>query len=262
MKIAIFAKLDKSVVPLCLDIYNHLEKCGVDIIIDGKSAELMQKAVSEGSPDAVVVVGGDGAVLNAEFVYPGVPLICIGAGRVSFFANISAENALTAIDRFLDHNYIIDKRMKLRIKNKDLPDALNEYAITTKKPVTIIEYTLYANHHEIRDFRADGVVLSTSTGSTAYALSSGGPFVDKDAQVFNIVPISPFRLTSRPLIMSCDKTIGVKMGSKPAVLVVDGQKVVDIESDEMLIFEKSDVYTQFVRLDDMNYFERIRRLIE
>lgn len=262
MKFAFVVKFTEESKQIAQELIEFLKKEKAEISAEPKTANFLGLKISGETPDYVIVIGGDGTVLLAETYYPGIPLICIGAGRISFLANIESFRGIEAVKKVINRQATIEERTKLRIKGKNLPDVLNEYVVATKIPVKIIEYTVYADNHKIKTLRADGLIISTATGSTAYALSSGGPIIDKDSDVISLVPLSPFRLTSRPVIVSGEKKIKIDLIDKEAIIVADGHSRAFFHPGERIIIETSPIKAKFVCISNINYFDRVRLFIQ
>ena len=132
--------------------------------------------------------------------------------------------------------------------------------VITKNPAKILEFDVYVNDTFVENVRADGIIISTPTGSTAYSLSAGGPIVEPNVDCFIISPICPFKLSSRPLVVSGSNKIKLKLKlEKPALLVIDGSVEYEINKDDELIFEKSDSYAYFVK--GQSFYDKLNRCL-
>ena len=214
----------------------------------------------------IIAIGGDGTILRASSLVNGevVPIIAVNMGKVGFLSEFSKDEIFKVIDKVISGDYDIEKRSKLKCEiikdNKviETPSALNEMVVITKNPAKILEFEVYINDKLIENVRADGIIISTPTGSTAYSLSAGGPIVSPNVDCFIITPICPYKLSSRPLVVPSSDKIKLKLKlDKPALLVIDGSVEYEINRDDELIFKKSDSYAYFVK--GQSFYDKLNR---
>ncbi|AIJ05833.1 ATP-NAD/AcoX kinase [Methanocaldococcus bathoardescens] len=214
----------------------------------------------------IIAIGGDGTILRASRLVNGetIPIIAVNMGKLGFLAEFYKDEVFRIIDKVIYGEYEIEKRSKLSCKIiKDdkvikTPSALNEMVVITKNPAKILEFDVYVNDTLVENVRADGIIISTPTGSTAYSLSAGGPIVEPNVDCFIISPICPFKLSSRPLVVSGSNKIKLKLKlEKPALLVIDGSVEYEVGKDDELIFEKSDSYAYFVK--GQSFYDKLNR---
>lgn len=250
---AVVSKQDKSCDSLAKSLSRRLKAGG-----DPRTAKRLGLRV-EKSPDAVFVIGGDGTVLHSEHAYPGVPKVPIGFGRVSFISDVKSttDNLDLIVRRVLEKKYFLEERSKLSCSL--LPDALNEVALLKTHPNRMIELSLSIDGKGAGTIRGDGIVISTPTGSTAYALSCGGPILPPDTCATAIVPIAPFKLASRPMVVSDDSKITI-VPITDAIVSVDGQKDVRVKAGKKVDISRSPTPARFVRFDAKNFFEKLKLL--
>ena len=141
-----------------------------------------------------------------------------------------------------------------------VPPATNEVALITASPAKMIEFEIFVDGSLMEDFRADGVIIATSTGSTAYAMSAGGPIVDPRVDAIVMVPMAPFKLSSRPWVIPGDSTLEVKLKLplKEALVVIDGQSTTTISISDSLIISKADTPARFVKVAKDGFFEKVK----
>ena len=214
-------------------------------------------------PDYVVVGGGDGTILLTVHRMPiQVPLIGINFGGVGFLADLHPDTTFAFLKSFFEQkNPKIDQRMRIRCAVNGIyaGTALNEVLIMTDRPLKMLKLTVYIDGVKAEELRADGLVISTPTGSTAYAMSAGGPIVDPRLEAFIMVPIAPFILTNRPHLIETGRNVSIRLdGEKPALLVIDGQKVITLKHDSMISIEKSPDPALFIDAGE-NFFEKVTR---
>ena len=206
-------------------------------------------SLSNPGADIVVVTGGDGTILRTvQQMERQVPLIGINWGEVGFLADLEITNALPFLSTLPD-SFGVEERMRVAF-SKDgnhLGDALNEALIITTRPAKMQRFSVIVDGVPAEQFRADGLLVSSPTGSTAYAMSAGGPIVDPRIQGILLVPLAPYMLSSRPHVLSSDRRIGIRLESpKPAHLVIDGQRTVVLGEDDLIQVKKSDSPALFV----------------
>ena len=210
--------------------------------------------------DLIISSGGDGTLLRT-LQRTEVPVLGINAGSLGFLTEVPPENIKEAMEQVLEGNYQIDERSKLKtiLNGEDLPDSTNEAVISTSTPSKIQEFEYYIDMEWAQRLRADGIIISTPTGSTSYALSAGGCVLDPRLKALEIIPISPFRINSRPIIIPDSSVITLKIAHKTrgANLVLDGYFRTSIKNTDEVLFTRSKKVAKFIRFD-MNFYERFR----
>ncbi|WP_423792761.1 bifunctional NADP phosphatase/NAD kinase [Methanocaldococcus indicus] len=254
----------KEAINLAKDLINYLKSKNIPCYVKENIKNLInEEKINIKKISHIVAIGGDGTILRAARIANGepIPIISINMGKLGFLAEFDKENAKEAINKVIKGDYEIERRIKLDtiINSKKLPSALNEVVIITKNPAKILHFEIYVNDTLVDDLRADGLIISTPTGSTAYSLSAGGPIVEPTNNNFIITPICPFKLNFRPLVLSCRNIIKVRLKSnKPALIAVDGIVEEEIKKDDIVMFKKSDEYTYFVK--GKNFYEKLKNI--
>lgn len=225
--------------------------------VDGTPLEAMDDL------DALIAVGGDGTILYT-LQRADAPLLGVRIGRLGFLAEVKPEDLVSALDRLLDGDYVVEERSRIRptLDGEALPDATNEGVLKTKKISKMIALEIFADDERIEQVRADGLIVATPTGSTSYALSAGGPIVDPDMDAMVLVPIAPFKLGSRPVVVPGDKTVRVQLldEGKEAMLTVDGQYDAEVRYEDDLTFTISDDPARFIRFEQ-SFYRRVREFL-
>ena len=219
--------------------------------------------------DLAIVVGGDGTILNAvrSLSHAHVPIVGINVGRLGFLADISPENLEQSLDEILKGSYSEEQRFLLEMQvvrdNKVIfeGDAFNDVVIHIRDVARMIEFETRINDEFVNHQRADGIVISTPTGSTAYALSAGGPILHATLDAITLVPISPHTLSSRPLVIDADSLIDVMVCNTKegiAQATCDGHLSMDVHvGDHIKVKRKADKIT-LLHPKKHNYFEILR----
>jgi NAD+ kinase len=269
MRIGIVARFDvQEAVELAGKIADFLLKKEVEILVDPPiAAELeryqdLTRDIQKMDVDIIIAIGGDGTILRTQSFlrHIEIPLFGINMGTVGFLTEIEPEDAISGIEEVLAGNYFVEKRMRLSVwHNRELPPALNEVVMMTRKPAKMLHIEIKVDEEVMEELRADGLIIATPSGSTAYSMSAGGPIVDPRVNAFIIVPISPFKLGARPTVVSNDSVIKVKLlkEGKKAIAVIDGQFEDEINYLDEVIFRKSESCAYFVRLNK-DFYKRVR----
>lgn len=219
--------------------------------------------------DLAIVVGGDGTILNAvrSLSHTKVPLLGVNVGRLGFLADISPEEMETSLDEILAGCYREEQRFLLEMQvirdNKTIfkGDAFNDVVVHIRDVARMIEFETRIDDEFVNHQRADGIVISTPTGSTAYALSAGGPLLHATLDAITLVPISPHTLSNRPLVVHADSQIDIlvcntKQGIAQATC--DGHSSTDVHvGDHIKVKRKTDTIT-LLHPKQHSYFEILR----
>jgi len=226
--------------------------------IMGTSVEEMERQ----RVDFIVSVGGDGTILRTiHRMNDPVPILGINMGTLGFLVDVEPKEAEKTLDQLiLQFDVDLRSRLKVLLNGKSLPPATNEVALITASPAKMIEFEIIVDGSLMEDFRADGVIIATSTGSTAYAMSAGGPIVDPRVDAIVMVPMAPFKLSSRPWVIPGDSTIEVKLKlpMKDALVVIDGQSTTTISMSDSLVISKADTPARFVKVGKDGFFEKVK----
>ena len=214
--------------------------------------------------DIVVVFGGDGTLLNAarKYLNYDIPILGINMGNVGFLTDISTDNFEKTIKGVLDGNYKIEERNLVSAKfgNNHLY-GLNEVVIHSGAYAQLMRYRLNVNDKVVYEQRSDGLIIATPTGSTAYALSAGGPIIHPSLDVWTILPMLPQSLSSRPFVISTDEKVEMDLFDGPnenAKICVDGQDDIDIPYGEKILISKMEKTLKLVHPNDNDFFEACR----
>ncbi len=215
----------------------------------------------------IFALGGDGTFLNAvtwikDF---NTPIVGIKFGDLGFLAEITEENLFEAAEEILKNNFKIEKRNRLLItalKNDEGPikkTVLNDVVVNGKLPIKLTDFHTWINDRFLTTYRADGLIIATPTGSTAYSLAAGGPIINPLVPCFIINPICPFTLTNRALITPDSVKIKIKPDSKSDgfTLIFDGQSNLEINKEESVLIEKYPYPVNIIYRN--NYYDSLKK---
>ncbi len=220
----------------------------------------------------IVVLGGDGTYLRAVRILSGrqIPIVGINMGSLGFLTGNRIEDAFRVIEETLQNKMDLRPRSMIhalvRRKGKIRAEfhALNDVVIERGSASHLISTAIYSEKHLVSEVKADGFIIASPTGSTAYNLAAGGPILHPEAKVFVVTAVSPHSLTSRPLILPDDLPMSFKMDSRThtAQVIVDGQKETEINPDDELIIQRSPYDHWVVRSPSHNYFQLLREKLK
>ena len=215
--------------------------------------------------DFVLSVGGDGTILEVARLLSGtkVPVLGLNSGRLGFLSQLSFIEFEKVIEDIVNHNFEIEHRSKIHVgileQEANFPNALNEVALLGHPHNTMIAVHAFVNDIFLATYWADGLMLSTPTGSTAYSMSCGGPIVSPDTGSFIITPIAPHNLNVRPLIIPQSSRVTFIPESREGqfMMAIDGQSHF-LDHEVKITLTKSDVDLRLVRLQNEHFFKSIR----
>lgn len=217
--------------------------------------------------DVVLVLGGDGTILSvaAEVSTRSIPIIGINLGRLGFLSSIEPNELEEGLNKLFAGDYTIEERMMLEAKlaRGEEAIALNDIVITRANAyLKIVDLDVYIDDAYVDDFKADGIIISTPTGSTAYSLSAGGPIVDPSVESMIITPICPHKMYCRTIIAPPDKTITVKCkvaSGDDAVVAADSAILGKLSPDDSVTVKAAPVKLQLIRLSGDQFFGALRK---
>jgi NAD+ kinase len=241
------------------------ESKGVQVSVEDRLARRM--GVERGVPqskldvDMLVIVGGDGTILHALHM-TNAPVLTINTGVVGFLAELGVDEIERGIAAVLAGEYTLDERMRLKstVNGRRQLDATNEVVVHTAAVSKMMTLELAVDGAYVDTIRADGLIVATPTGSTSYALSTGGPIVDPRVSCIVLSPIAPFNLHSRPIVVPASSTTQISTVEQhyPGLVVIDGQHEVHFRQRTTVEITVSDSPAHFVRMGE-GFYEKLRR---
>ncbi len=214
--------------------------------------------------DAVIILGGDGTMLQAAEPCGrnGIPVMGINLGKVGFMTEVETADMESACRRILDDDFEVEQRMMMEIEIcrngtvKGHHIALND-AVISKTDARMISMELYAAGEKVSEYMADGLIIATPTGSTGYSLSAGGPVADPEMELFIASPICAHTLSARPMLVSENKTIELKLtetGGETAYVTVDGEEKYTIGREDTVFIRKSPYCMKIIKLGRQSFY--------
>ncbi len=221
--------------------------------------------------DVVIVLGGDGTILNIarQSSQYNVPLFGINLGHLGFLAEAEISDMYASLSKIITGDFLIEKRMMLEAflenSNEENPKllALNDFSITKGMVPRMVSFSLYINDSFFELYSADGIVVSSSTGSTAYSLSAGGPIVSPELNVLIITPICPHTIHNRSIVVSDKDEVRIEICKEnyEVLLSVDGQDSYKVNPGDIVKVRGSSRITNLVKLKQRSFFDVLRRKI-
>ena len=252
------------------DMINFLSNKDIKLLIDESSdyENSHTKSVNHNDfveiVDLIIVFGGDGTLLNSARKYLDyeIPILGINMGKVGFLTDIKVNNFEKSLSDILDGNYLIEERNLVSAKfNETHLFGLNEVVIHSGSYAQLMRYQLSVNDRIVYEQRSDGLIVATPTGSTAYALSAGGPIIHPSLDVWTILPMLPQSLSSRPFIISSEEKVIINLFDGPneqAKICVDGQNDIDLPFNVEISISKMKKTLKLVHPKDNDFFEACR----
>jgi NAD+ kinase len=267
-KVLIIANLHKpESASLMKAIVDFMEKEGVEAVPFGFLGK--PGKISVNGVDFAFSLGGDGTVLYASRLLEsrGIPILAVNLGRFGFLTEISGDEWSDAFNGYRCGDLGLSRRIMLKVmverdgKKIESVSGLNDAVISANGISKIVELGLTLNRTDLGRYRADGIIIATPTGSTAYSVAAGGPILDPEMEAIIINPICPFTLSNRPIVVSGNDVVRIDVRDNQranVILSIDGQEVFPLQAGDTVILEKSHSKTLLVRSDRRNFYEVLR----
>lgn len=220
----------------------------------------------------IIVLGGDGTLLQAarDVVDKDIPLFGINMGTLGYLAEIDQHSIYPALDRLMSDRYTIERRMMLagtvwkdgRIAASDI--ALNDIVISREGPPRVVRFNNYVNDTFLNSYKADGIIISTPTGSTGYSLSAGGPIISPQASMILMTPLAPHTLNTRSIVFSPEEQITVEIGEgrdgrkEKGMASFDGDANVSMKTGDKIVISRSGKDTRIIKINNISFLETLR----
>ncbi len=282
MKVAIYGQsVQGNAHAYVAELLEELEKVGAVIAIEEEFYQLLSEARSlkdyqvftavsglDSSFDMFVSFGGDGTILRAVTYIKdlGIPLVGVNTGRLGFLSTFKKEEVRKVVTEFVNKAYTIVERSLVEVSSEfDIPEfrnlnfALNEVTVSRKDTTSMITVETYLNDEYLTSYWADGLIVATPTGSTGYSLSCGGPVITPTAQSLVITPIAPHNLNARPLVISDDTQIRLKVsGREEHHLVSLDSRIASLENGKEIVVKKAAFNIKMIEYTSESFLKTIR----
>lgn len=283
MKVAIFGQYyQNDTRPIIRDIFIFFNANNIDLVIEENflkilyEQELLKNEYQtfnssdclDSSFDILISIGGDGTILRAATYVKnlGIPILGINAGRLGFLAKVQKENIETFLQFVIEKKYSISRRTLLSLecspKNDQIQElnfAMNEVTVSRKDTTSMITIETSLNGEYLNSYWADGLIISTPTGSTGYSLSCGGPVLTPEVKSFVITPIAPHNLNARPLVIPDDTEIKLKIsGREDQYLVSLDSRIATLNNNSVLTIRKTPFEINMVEIPNETFLKTLR----
>ena len=276
MKFALFTKLDSNENnDHIFSVFKSLDKHQLDYDVDSQSFDLISKLDNYNGDfnfnkveklsneyDFVISIGGDGTILRSanEIGELSIPIIGLNKGRLGFLANSPIEIIDSIIEKITNSNYRISERTIIQVEFEGkIKNALNEISISRKNTTSLITIDTKLNDQYLNTYWADGLIISTPTGSTGYSLSCGGPIIMPDSKNLVLTPIAPHNLNARPLVISDNKQIEISInGRENEYFVSADSQIFSVNIDSKINISKAPYFLKMVEFEEDSYINTLR----
>lgn len=227
--------------------------------------------------DCILVVGGDGTLLRVARNMAGrnIPMIGVNTGHVGYLCELDADTAMDGLEKLMQgDNCPVEKRMLLAGRLLGLEQesrqqiALNDIVIHRCGALQVVDLIIYVNGEYLNTYSADGIIIATPTGSTAYSMSAGGPIVDPRAELLLITPISPHTLNAKSIVLGADDEITIEVGQRriendeQAEVSFDGDHIGVLAVGEKIMVKKAEGCAEILKLSKLSFLERLRKKLQ
>ena len=229
--------------------------------------------------DCVLVLGGDGTIVRAARDMTGTPIPMIGVnlGTLGYLCEVEEDNVFAAIDRIMEDDYTIEDRLKLTgsvYQNNTqtaVHMALNDIVIYRAGNLQIVSLNVYVNGKFLCNYFADGLIISTPTGSTAYSMSAGGPIVDPKSEMIIVTPVNAQAMTAKSIVLEAKDEIIVEVMQRrrgkaregeAVEIAFDGDNIARLKTGERIVIRKAAEHVRFLKLSEMSFIERLQKKID
>jgi len=276
LKFALFTKLDSNENnDHIFSVFKSLDKHQLDYDVDSQSFDIISKLDNynggfnfskveklSNEYDFVISIGGDGTILRSanEIGELSIPIIGLNKGRLGFLANSPIEIIDSIIEKITNSNYRISERTIIQVEFEGkTKNALNEISISRKNTTSLITIDTKLNDQYLNTYWADGLIISTPTGSTGYSLSCGGPIIMPDSKNLVLTPIAPHNLNARPLVISDNKQIEISInGRENEYFVSADSQIFSVNIDSKINISKAPYFLKMVEFEEDSYINTLR----
>ncbi|MDJ0651891.1 MAG: NAD(+)/NADH kinase [Simkaniaceae bacterium] len=269
MKIALFPKVDKDESKkIAARVIDFLSAHGISVVVEDDKAKMFERpSLASADPESIdilITMGGDGSILrvahqHSEFK---AAILGINLGHLGFMADVQISEIIPCLEDLLKGRYIIQERIIIDgVSNRNTPFfAINDCVLHRAQNPSLVEIAIYVDDLLLNNFQADGVILATPTGSTAYSLAAGGPILSPEIDAFVLTPICPHTISYRPIVIPPHQDIRIEYVSKnqPIEFITDGLQHFEMSPGDHVILKKSSRTFKLIHLKRTDYFSTLR----
>jgi NAD+ kinase len=252
---------------LLQEVRSHLQRMGAAVTV--LEVEEGKKAHVEEGADLAITLGGDGTLLYGArlLAHAGIPMLAVNLGDFGFITEVSRLEWVDALEKYADGRLGLSRRIMFDAqvvragRRLDRFTGLNDAVIRAGDFARIIVLRIHLSGTYVARYRADGVIVATPTGSTAYSMSAGGPILHPEMEAFILNPICPFTLSNRPIVIPATELLEIEVEGRQRtgiVLVVDGQEAFRLEPGDRVFFRRADRYCSIILSDKRSFYEVLR----
>ena len=263
----IYNSKKKGAFELSSEIHDYLENKKINNAVF--CSKNIPENLLEKKHKLIITLGGDGTVLYCSRMFSqyNIPILAINFGEIGFITEIEQSNWKNALDSFINNTHTLKKHILLKVSvfrnNKKNYEAncLNDFVITANGAAKIINLAVYVEELYLGRYKADGIIVSTPTGSTAYSAAAGGPLLYPGMDVFVLTPICPYSLSNRAVVLPADKKIKIiieKEQRVDIVLTTDGQEIFELKENDSVIIEKSSYNAHILKAKEEVFFSKVK----
>jgi len=243
------------------------EKIQTSVEFNANSIPVINSNEKISEMDFMLVLGGDGTFLSCARAveHHDTPILGIHLGDLGFLAKVTLDDIFQRLDQVAKGDYLIEKRSMVKAVLKKTGSekvlyGLNDFVVTSGESHRLLISEVFVNGRRVSEYRSDGLIVATPTGSTAYSLSSGGPIIAPDVDSFVITPISAHSLNSRPLVVSNKSSIEIKFSNynQDIIFITDGQLHEVLRPNDVALISNSNFQIGLIDFDDTDYFHTLR----
>jgi NAD+ kinase len=275
-RIAIVCKPQKDELGRILpELIGWLRQRGYDPLLDQESGQYTTAAevvdrndMPRYEPELIIVLGGDGTLLSVGriFAATGTPILSVNLGYLGFLTEVRLGDLYATLDSWCHNCHLLDARAMLHAalwrqdRCNSTYEAVNDIVVTKGDIARMGDFTVELDGKKVASFRADGVIVSTPTGSTAYSLAANGPILTPDVDAMVVTPICPHLLTLRPIVVKGDASLTVRVEGVPTqcLLTVDGQVGFELHVGDEVRCHRSEYTVNLIRLSESGFFDALR----
>lgn len=270
MTIALFPNIqNQKSERISLTVANFFLKKSISVVVEDTYQKRLGlpslSSVDQKKIKFLITMGGDGTILKIahQYAHLNAAILGVNLGSLGFMADVQITQIEERLEEFLKGQFKIEKRMTVDVitQHQKAFFAINECTLHWAENPSLVEISIFVNDRLLNTFEADGIILATPNGSTAYSLAAGGPILSPDLEALVLTPINPHTISNRPIVLTTKETIRLEyISQKEAIeVMLDGYNRFQLKTGEHILLKRSAKTFNLVKLDSINYFETLRK---